>query len=146
MDRLAASYGAERSHEIVAGHNILIFPNVILMDSNIRVIQPISFDTTEVYSSFTALEGVPDYINKERLRDLQWRLSTTGMISEDDLEIFAANQSALQASGMEWLQLARGMEGEVPLPPDGRMGQIADETTQRAIYRAWVRLMDGTES
>lgn len=146
MDLLAARHGAERSQEIVAGHNILIFPNVILMDSNIRVIQPISLDTTEVYSFFTSLEGVPDYINKERLRDLQWRLSTTGMISEDDLEIFAANQSALQASGMEWLHLARGIDGEVPLPPDGRMGHIADETTQRAIYRAWVRLMDGTES
>lgn len=144
MERLVARYGAERSQEIVGGHNILLFPNVILMDSNIRVIQPISPDTTEVYSYFTALEGVPDYVNKERLKDLQWRLSTTGMISEDDLEIFAANQSALQASGMEWLHLARGIHCEVRLPPDERVGHIADETTQRAIYRAWGRLMNGT--
>jgi benzoate/toluate 1,2-dioxygenase alpha subunit len=144
MDCLVERYGRERAEEIVVGRNILIFPNVYLMDANIRVIQPIAVDRTEMYSYFTELVGVPDHVNRERLRDLQWRLSTTGFIITDDLEIFGANQSGVQVGAVEALPLARGLGREAVGADGGRAGGISDETSQRAIYREWVRLM--TES
>jgi benzoate/toluate 1,2-dioxygenase alpha subunit len=134
-------YGPERVQEIVVGRNILIFPNLYLMDSNIRVIQPIAVDRTEIYSYFTELVGVPAAVNRARLRDLQWRLGTTGFIVTDDLEIFGANQSGVQATAVEALHLARGLGRETAGPEGLRRDSVSGEASQRAVYREWLRLM-----
>lgn len=144
-DSLQHSYGAERTEQILNIRHILIFPNVYLMDANIRVIQPIAIDKSDVYSSFVGLEGVPDEINEARFRSLQERLGTSGFIGTDDMEIFSANQSGMQASAMEWVLLSRGIHREVVHPNGERHGGPADETPQRAIYRGWARIMNGTQ-
>ena len=142
MESLAAQYGSERAQEVTKNRHILLFPNVYLMDVNVRVIQPVSADKTVVYSSYTRLEGVSDDVNRARLQDLQRRLGTTGFISPDDMEMFAANQTGMQASSMEWLILSRGMNRERVHPSGEREALYSDETPQRAIYREWDRLMN----
>jgi phenylpropionate dioxygenase-like ring-hydroxylating dioxygenase large terminal subunit len=140
---LVERYGAERADLIMTVRHIQIFPNLCLMDANIRVIQPIAVDKTAVYSYRTWPDGVPEDINAGRFRDLQRRLGTTGLIGTDDVEMFAGNQSGMQATAMEWIVLDRGLHREV-LQPDGeREGWAADETPQRAIYRGWAQLMNG---
>src|SRR6185437_6381506 len=57
---LTEKYGKERAERILGGYNIMLFPNVCLMDSNIRVIQPLAVNETVVASYFTELEGVPE--------------------------------------------------------------------------------------
>lgn len=141
MARLVRRHGERRAQDIVAGRNILVFPNLYLMDFNIRIVQPISVDETEMYSHCTALSGVPEEVNTERLRDVMWRYSNTGFITTDDVEIFAGNQSGLAAEGMEWLVMSRGIDAEELYPTGMRRGHVAAETTQRALYREWVRLM-----
>ncbi len=143
-DLLAEQHGIERTQRIIAGYNILIFPNVYLMDSNIRVIQPIRLDETVVHSHYTELCGIPDYVNVARLKDVQWRLGTTGLIGTDDMEIFAAAQSAMQASAMPWLRLSRAMDSEVIEPSGERRADINAESSQRAMYREWLRLMSAS--
>jgi benzoate/toluate 1,2-dioxygenase alpha subunit len=138
---LRASYGPERPQRILAGYNILLFPNVYLMEGNVRVITPVSVDETVIYSYPTWLDGVPDHVNKDRLRDVQWRLGTTGMIGTDDMEMFAANQSGMHAEKMEWIVLSRGIDREAAEPGGGSRGEISDENPQRAMYREWARLM-----
>ena len=141
LQSLVVHHGPDRAEEITRNRHIFLFPNVYLMDVNIRVIKPVSVDKTIVYSYYTQLEGVSDAINKARLRDLQRRLGTTGFISPDDMEMFAANQTGMQASGMEWLILSRGMHREKVHPDGEREAIYSDETPQRAIYREWARLM-----
>ncbi len=141
-DSLVSHHGAERVNEIMRNRHVLIFPNLYLMDVNLRVIRPVSVNKTIVYSYYTDLEGVSEEVNKARLRDVQGRLGTTGSISPDDMEMFAANQTGIQASSMEWLILSRGLQREVIHPTGEREALYSDETPQRAIYREWLRLMD----
>jgi phenylpropionate dioxygenase-like ring-hydroxylating dioxygenase large terminal subunit len=139
--QLAERYGPERAEAITRRRYVFIFPNLLLMDANVRVIQPRAVDYTEVYSHFTELEGVADATNQERLLDLQRRLGTTGFLQPDDIEIFTANQTGFQASAMEWVTLARGIHREQTLAGGERVGEYMDETPQRALYREWARLM-----
>lgn len=144
-EQLAAAYGGKRMEEIARNRHVLIFPNVYLMDVNIRVIQPVAFNQTVVSSYFTWLDGVSDAVNRARLRDLQRRLGTSGFISPDDMEMFASNQTGMQASAMEWLVMSRGLDREVAGADGRREGHYSDETPQRAIYREWARLMGASE-
>src|SRR5262249_53175426 len=94
--RLERQYGAAWAQRVITRRHVVIMPNVVLMDMNIRVIQPVAVDRTEVYSHFVALDDVPEPVNRVRLRDVQTRLGTAGMINSDDLEVFAACQTGVQ--------------------------------------------------
>lgn len=138
---LVEQYGTQRVERILGGYNIMLFPNVCLMDSNIRVIQPLAVNETVVASYFTELEGVPDHVNRERLRDLQWRLGTAGLICTDDLELFSGIQTGLQARDMEWIVLSRSVDCETVHSTGQRVAGFEAEAPQRALYREWLRLM-----
>jgi benzoate/toluate 1,2-dioxygenase alpha subunit len=119
---------------------------LVLVTHNIRVIQPITVDQTEVSSYVMAVNGVPDEVNMALLADVQRRLGTTGMIGPGDVEMFAANQNGLRAESMEWLILNRGL-GDAPVLPTGeRWGVGFDETPMRSMYKQWVRLMATADS
>ena len=47
---------------------------------------------------------------------------------------------------MEWVYLARGLQREVRQPSGEIVGDRTDEVPQRAIYRAWGRLMGANGS
>jgi phenylpropionate dioxygenase-like ring-hydroxylating dioxygenase large terminal subunit len=146
MDSLEDAHGAEQAAAIIHNRHVVIMPNLVLMDVNIRVIQPLAVDRTEVYSHFIAIEDVPDGVNQSRLRDVQGRLGTTGMINTDDVEMFAACQTGLQTPELEWVRFARGLGREERLANGARRASYTDETPQRALYRAWGRLMEGADA
>lgn len=143
-DTLAERFGRDRARDIAAIRHIHIFPNVCLMDANIRVIQPVSVDATNVLSFFTALDGVPDDVNIARLDDVQRRLGTVGLVGTDDLDIFSGNQSGIRAKGFDQVILDRGITSEIIHPNGMRQGGPTDETPQRAIYRGWLGAMAGS--
>ena len=142
---LVGQYGQERTERITMVRHIFVFPNIYLMDDNIRVIRPIAVDLCEVDSYCASLGGVSDEINRFRLKNLQWRLGTAGFIAPDDMEMFVRCQSGMQASAAEWIYLSRGMGREETRATGERLGESSDETPQRAIYREWARLMAGAE-
>lgn len=139
--KLVERHGEERAKEIVSSHHVFIFPNLSLFDDLVRVVQPVSLEWTEVYSHPFALGGVPDEFNARRLYEVTRQLSTTGLVSASDLEMFAANQTGLHARNMEWLVLCRGMDQETVLPTGERIGERADELPQRSLYRHWLQAM-----
>jgi benzoate/toluate 1,2-dioxygenase alpha subunit len=145
-DALAVRYGRERASEIMAIRHIHVFPNVCLMDANIRVIQPVCVDSTNVMSYFTKLDGVEDDINEARLADVQRRLGTVGLVGSDDVEIFAGNQTGIRAKALDRVILDRGIHREIVHPNGMREGGPTDETPQRAIYRGWLQSMRGAEA
>lgn len=133
--------GPEVAQEILNNRHLLIFPNVCIMDNNIRVIQPISHDHTEVYSFPMFIENAESDFNAARLGDVQARVGTAGIVNLDDLEIFNSNQTALQGPGLEFVSLSRGLGKEESLPGGERVGHHSDETPQRAFWRAWQQRM-----
>lgn len=141
QNMLTEAYGAERADLITMVRHAFIFPNLYLMDDNIRVIHPISVDRTFVYSYFAALEGVPEEFNSSRLKNLQWRLGQTGFFATDDLEMFAGCQSGMQASRVTWLNFSRGLHREVTHPTGEKVGPSSDEAPQRSLYREWLRMI-----
>lgn len=141
FDHLVALNGPEEAQQIVNNRHLLIFPSVVLMDNNIRVIQPISHEYTEVYSYPMFIEGVEDEINFARLNDVQSRVGTAGIVSVDDIDIFSRNQTAVECLGDVRLHLSRGLGKEKILPSGERIGEHSDETPQRAFWRRWQVLM-----
>jgi phenylpropionate dioxygenase-like ring-hydroxylating dioxygenase large terminal subunit len=120
---------------------IMIFPNVALFDNLIRVIQPVSATRTNVTSHQLWLRGAPEEWNRVRLREGQCRLSTAGMVSNDDLEMFSSNQFGLNASKLDTVILAHGLGQEQRVEGSEVTGEDHSEIPQRAVYREWARLM-----
>lgn len=142
MDCLVKSYGAERARQITYGRNVWVFPNLGLLENNIRVLHPLAVDKTEMHSFFFLMEGVPDHVNTDNLRDSQWRRGTMGFVNTDDLEMFSSSQGGVQGTKMEWIYLSKGIHDEISHPNGERVGRhIHDETALRAMYREWIRLM-----
>ena len=121
--------------------NVLVFPNLGLLHGQIRMIRPVAVDRTEVSIQFYALEGAPDAYNDERLDGYERFFGPAAFGSPDDVEIFAMNQTGLQAREVEWLLLRRGIERETRAADGTRTGDPTDETPQRAFHRMWKRLM-----
>jgi benzoate/toluate 1,2-dioxygenase alpha subunit len=139
---LTEAYGAERALSLLGSRHVLVFPNLVLMDLNIRTITPIAVDRTLVHSFFVEAQGVPAHVNAERLHDLQIRLGTTGFVGLDDLEMFGGNQTGVQGGGMEWIELSRGLAGEQVNEAGERVGAASDETPFRAFWTQWAALLE----
>jgi phenylpropionate dioxygenase-like ring-hydroxylating dioxygenase large terminal subunit len=144
---LEQSYGADGTKQLLSeaggmGFNLMVFPNLILIQAQIRVVFPVAVDRTNVEVRPTTLEGVPAKVNQMRLRSHELFHGPAGFGGPDDLEAFNRTQRGLQAAEVEWLDFARGRHRE-QVEADRIVGQITDETHQRGIYRQWLRLMRG---
>lgn len=144
--QLEALCGQEGAAEVLTNRQFLIFPNLTIFDFNIRVIQPISHDRTEVYSYPLMIDGAHDDINSNRMLDAQTRVGTAGILSADDIDVFAGGQNALKAGGFDWITLSRGLDKEERKPDGERVGVYSDETPQRAFWRKWQTLMSAART
>lgn len=140
-DKLVAMYGSEEAAEVRTNRQFLIFPNLTIFDYNIRVIQPIDHDRTEVYSYPVLIEDAHEQINSNHMLDAQTRVGTAGILSADDIDVFAGGQNALKALGLQWITLSRGLEKEEIKSDGERVGVYSDEVPHRAFWRKWRDLM-----
>ena len=146
-DALIARHGEERTKELLTarGTHVLVFPNLILVGVQIRVIKPLHIDETEVFLYPTFLKGAPHQLNVARLRGHEAFYGPAGGGATDDLEMFERNQIGLSARVDPWLLLSRGIEQQRTSADGAIVGQITDEVTQRGIWRHWKKLMSQTE-
>ncbi|HZO80115.1 MAG TPA: aromatic ring-hydroxylating dioxygenase subunit alpha [Candidatus Binataceae bacterium] len=136
-------YGKERAAELLTlgGTHVLIFPNLIIIGIHMRVITPVRVDETEVSLYPTTLKGVPQEVNRTRLRGHEAFFGPGGFGQPDDLEMFARIQRGLNADFDPWLYIARGLHRE-RLDSDGTIvGQMTDEVTLRGIWAHYRKLM-----
>ena len=148
-ETMVARYGKERTEEILTsgGTHLLVFPNLVLIGVQIRVIRPIKIDETEVFLYPTRLKDAPEDINITRLRGHESFYGPAGGGATDDLEMFERNQMGLSAQVDPWLYLARGLHREYEDVDGSLVGQVTDEVTQRAIWKQWKKVMlQGTET
>jgi len=143
---LTERLGAEKADDILAlgggaGVFLVIYPNLVLINLQVRVIVPVAPDRTEVEIYPALLQDVPRSINARRLRVHEHFYGPGGFGAPDDLEIFERNQQGLAADGDPWLLLQRGTERERLDDAGHRVGQATDEVTQRGFWRQWLASM-----
>jgi phenylpropionate dioxygenase-like ring-hydroxylating dioxygenase large terminal subunit len=127
------------------GFNLVIFPNLIVLRSQIRTVRPIAVDRTEVYTNAVRLQNVAVDVNLRRMRDQEFEFGAAGTFFTDDLEIFERTQEGLQSGAVDWVVFARGLDREEMR--NGYMtGAMSDETQHRGMYQNWKRLMMGPTS
>lgn len=138
--QLRQAHGEERLEDILTQRNILIFPNLMLFESHVRVIRPVSFDATIVDNYPTWFEGAPEDLNTARLREHERFFGPASFGATDDIEIFVQVQTGLKGEPAEWLDMSRGLHRE-RIDDVERIGHSTDENPQRAIYRGWAEAM-----
>jgi fatty-acyl-CoA synthase len=147
VDALAARVGGrQRAADIlnsgVGGRppTTYIFPNLLLIADEIRIIEPRAVDETVLYYFPVMLKGVPAPVNDVRLRHIEYLHGPAGFVAPDDIRMMERNQEGLAAHGDDWLILARGTHRETTL--DGRItGRRSDEVTQRGIWSHYRTIM-----
>ncbi len=142
MERVHGAEGARKFINAIGGNgfNLAIYPNLVLIGVHIRVIKPVSVNRTLVELYPTTLHGLPDRLNRMRLRSHEAFFGPAGFGSPDDMEIFRRIQNGLQAVEVPEIRFWRGLERE-QTDGDAIRAEITDETTQRAQYKQWLRLM-----
>lgn len=139
-------YGAERAQTILAEGppHFCIFPNLIFILNQLRVIQPLSVEETVVSYYPALLKGAPEEINRRRLTETYLIHGPAGRVAPDDIEAYERNQVGFRARVNEWLVLRRGLHRETKDKRGGNggiAGHETDETTQRGIWRHYRDVM-----
>ena len=124
--------------------NLIIFPNLGFLGSQVRVIHPISANKTKVQLYPFLLKGASREENSARLRKHENFYGPAGHGSVDDFEVaFDRVKDGLRAvKGNDWIHFSRGKNRETV---DERgviiSASSSDEVSARAIYKEWNRLM-----
>lgn len=147
VERLHSEMGEQGARDFLntvggSPFNLAVFPNLVIVRSHIRVINPLSVDETAVHLYPVTLDGVDDEVNQVRLRMHELFFGPAGMGQPDDVEMFARAQRGLRAASGRFLNISRGMGRETS--NDGEIvGHGFDETPFRGQYRRWLELMTG---
>jgi p-cumate 2,3-dioxygenase alpha subunit len=141
FEEFRAKYGDEWVDRMSGSRNLVIFPNLVIIDLVmgvvIRKIDPLSPDYMEV----TAWELIPpeegDELKRQRLDNFLTFWGPGGLASPDDVEALETCQRSFASyQELPWSDVSRGMAGEDR--PGG-----SDELQMRAWWRRWNYLMTG---
>jgi benzoate/toluate 1,2-dioxygenase alpha subunit len=138
-------YGEERTADILKNrrHSMALFPSVdiLIAQTSVRVIRPISVDKTEVQVYPVRLKGAPPEISIDIVRFVNITHAAASLIQSDDLEAFERGQQGLTTSGTDWVLVARGFGQEIDEGNGVLFGDRSSEVGQRAQHYAWRDLM-----
>ena len=142
-DDLVAAHGQERAEDliVVGSTHMNVFPNLFVLGQQVRTLRPVSVNRTEVELAPALLKGVPDELNELRLRQYEMFYSPHGGGSHDDMEMFNRVTEGLRCAQDPWLLFARGVHREVEDNEGTVAGQMTDETSQRHMWKHWLKVM-----
>ncbi len=119
------------------GMNLNIFPNLMIIANQIQVVEPLSFDQTQLTWYATTLKGVDARVNTLRMRVAE-DFPNFGEV--DDLEMFELCWEGLQISEVEWINTNRGAlrpDAEVRDADGVRTVTATDEAPLRGYLQAY---------
>ena len=130
----------------------MIFPNLFLGEMNVAIIEPHGAGETVHRHTAVLLEGVDDGFNRRLLRQSEAAMGPAGFIVPDDAVTaermqmaFAGSREVPADEARGWIDLSRGRRRErvdVEIDPRGRrVGDVTDETTNRAFWRHYRDVM-----
>jgi len=142
---LVKAYGEERTAHILKNrrHSLTLFPtlDILIAQTSVRVVKPISVDLTEVAVWPVRLVGAPETISNDLVKYVNITHSASSFIQSDDLEAFERCQQGLQTQGVDWVLVARGLGADVEEGNGILFGPRSSEVGQRAKHYAWRELM-----
>ena len=138
---LNAPHGASRGDKIGPGFNLYIFPNLVLLFTQIRHLIPTAFNRTDVRLQALHFKGATPEVNAQILREHEMFYSPGGLAAPDDWEMFVRLQSGVRTDFEPWVRFDRGLGQEDPVESGAVFSGQTDESPQRAIYKQWKRVM-----
>ncbi|MBD2843791.1 Rieske 2Fe-2S domain-containing protein [Paenibacillus sp. IB182496] len=122
---------------------LLVFPNLGILGSQIRVIEPVSAGATKVTLYPMLGKASSDADNAARLRKHEIFYGPAGQGTADDLEVaFDRVAEGLAGAGDgARLTMRRGLHREQPDANGLACSHPSDEVPFRSLYREWRRLM-----
>lgn len=129
--------------------NLIVFPNLGFLGSQVRVTWPVSVNKTNVFLYPIMLNGASVEENAARLRKHEGFYGPAGFGTVDDLEVgFDRVMEGLNAKAKdgEWLEISRGLEREEVDEKGIITATSSDEVSARALYKAWKKLMTADDS
>jgi phenylpropionate dioxygenase-like ring-hydroxylating dioxygenase large terminal subunit len=142
LDELTRRYGSVRAANMLreGGTHTFIFPNLILIGIQMRVLHPLGANRTEVCLYPTLLKWLSPEVNTIRLRSHEAFFGSASFGGPDDSEIFERVQDGCAVELEPWQLVSRGLHRE--RHEDGMIiGDLSDEVTQRGIWRHWKKIM-----
>lgn len=144
---LQAKLGEERMRaalrDSMSGTHLRIFPNLLLLRDQIRVIYPQAVDRTEFSLGFFYPRGTGAAERAVRRHQVRWVMGHGGFNTPDDVELFARVQEGLQVESADWYFLGKGLAKERIEGNGERVGGREDEQPQRSLYYEWQKMMQG---
>ena len=142
VEAMNAAYGKERAHQIMIDGtpHIMIFPNLFIAEIQMFVIQPVAVDESIQHVTALQFKGGED-INRRLRQQTMGSVGPAGFLLADDTEMYERNHRGSKIRDPEWLVLSRGLHRERRDENGFRIAHSTDETTQRGIWRHYLKLM-----
>lgn len=142
FEQLIERLGGQRAREVARtnggqGFNLLVFPNLLIIQYQLRVVHPRRVDRTEIDLYPTLLGGADEQTNAQRLRAHESFYGPAGGGAPGDLEMFRRVSEGLRVESMEWLPMVRGLRRTEIGPNGEQIGHVTDEHPQRAFWGRW---------
>ena len=141
-NRFAELYGEDWANRMFASRNLIIFPNLavidLIMGITLRTYYPLSPDYMEVTAwSLQPADDDPE-LHRMRQENFLTFWGPAGLATPDDIEALERCQRGFVAHQVApWSDISRGMVNERPT--------FSDELQMRVFWREWDRRMTGTE-
>ncbi len=142
IKRLEEAYGPERAREILieGPPHVNIWPNLMLAELNLFIIQPVAVDQSVQYDAPVFIKGVPE-LDEKILHYTEGAVGPAGFLLADDGEMFQRNFRGFQARSPEWVLLTRGRHREVAGEGGFVSGHSSDEAHYRGYWAHYRRIM-----
>jgi p-cumate 2,3-dioxygenase alpha subunit len=139
-DRLRARHGVGWVDRMLGTRNLVIFPNLVVIDLVmgvvVRAIEPLTPDYMEVTAWELAPPEEGDELRRQRLDNFLTFWGPGGLASPDDVEALETCQrSYASVKELAWSDISRGITTPVP--------DSSDEVQMRAWWRRWNELVAG---
>ena len=138
--QLVADYGETWTDRILGGRNLLIFPNLLIIDlvmgCTVRTLYPESVDYMEITGWQLAPVGEDEELRRLRMDNFLTFWGPAGLATPDDVEALERCQRGFAAGrAAPWSDISRGM---TKAHPSG-----LDELQIRTFWRHWNKLITG---
>ena len=144
--KLEETHGVARTNEIlsVQRFNTVLYPNLSFMSRfrQLRVVQPISVNRTVVTTYTFRMPEAPPEMFRDSIAFANVVNGVGSLVLTDDLETYARVQDGLASQGGDWIDVRRGMGGDMGEANGTLRGQTGtSEIHLRAQFGAWRRWM-----
>ena len=146
IEIMEAKKGGERARQIlgVTRWNTNIYPTISFMSQfrQLRVIQPVAVDRTDVLGFCFRLKGAPEKMFRDTIQFANVTNASASPVLTDDLETYDRLRGGLESSGNDWVTMSRGLGRDVA---DGHGGLQAEnglsELHIRNMFDSWSSYM-----